>query len=69
MEERSSATDPRDADGAQGKQRPVLRRNVDENGKRVVTPEMLELAEALAHPEGDPYENGRRLGFYCETCG
>lgn len=34
-----------------------------------VTPEMRAIAEALAHPKGDPYENGRKLGFYCENCG
>lgn len=39
------------------------------DGKVVVTPEMRELAEALAHPKGDPYLNGRDLGFYCEQCG
>ena len=49
--------------------RPLARPCRDENGKAVVTPEMLALAEALAHPEGDPYENARRLGFYCEQCG
>lgn len=49
--------------------RPLARSGRDENGKAVVTPEMLVLAEALAHPEGDPYENARRLGFYCEQCG
>lgn len=37
--------------------------------KDSITPEMRALAEALAHPEGDPYENGRKLGFYCEQCG
>lgn len=38
-------------------------------GKAVVTPEMRALADALAHPKGDPYLNGRDLGFYCEQCG
>ena len=37
--------------------------------KDSITPEMRALAEALAHPKGDPYENGRKLGFYCEQCG
>lgn len=37
--------------------------------KDSITPEMRALAEALAHPEGDPYENGRKLGFFCEQCG
>ena len=34
-----------------------------------VTPEMRAMAEALAHPKGDPYDNARRMGFYCEQCG
>lgn len=34
-----------------------------------ITPEMRAIAYALTHPEGDPYENGRKLGFYCENCG
>ena len=38
-------------------------------GSKGVTPEMLAMAEALAHPEGDPYDNARRMGFYCEQCG
>ena len=41
----------------------------DENGRIIVTDEMRELADALAHPKGDPYLNGRDLGFYCEQCG
>lgn len=49
--------------------RPLARPGRNENGKAVVTPEMLALAEALAHHEGDPYENARKLGFYCEQCG
>ena len=34
-----------------------------------ITPEMRAMAEALAHPEGDPYDNARKMGFYCEQCG
>ena len=49
--------------------RTIARPAKDENGKAVVTPEMRALAEALAHPEGDPYDNARKLGFYCEQCG
>ena len=52
-------------DAQSGAHRPIAR---PKNGKEV-TPEMRALAEALAHPEGDPYDNGRRLGFYCENCG
>ena len=52
-------------DTRNGVHRPIAR---PKNGKEV-TPEMRALAEALAHPEGDPYDNGRRLGFYCENCG
>lgn len=37
--------------------------------KGTFTPEMREVAEALTHPEGDPYENARKMGFYCEQCG
>lgn len=49
--------------------RPLIRPEKDENGRIVVTPEMRELAHALTHPAGDPYLNGRDLGFYCEQCG
>lgn len=52
-------------DTTAGAHRPIAR---PKSGKEV-TPEMKALAEALAHPEGDPYLNGRRLGFYCENCG
>ncbi|MBE6472200.1 MAG: hypothetical protein E7Z99_01270 [Coriobacteriaceae bacterium] len=52
-------------DTQNGVHRPIAR---PRNGKEI-TPEMRALAEALAHPEGDPYDNGRRLGFYCENCG
>lgn len=48
--------------------RPPLRPETND-GKTIVTPEMRKLAEELAHPQGDPYLNGRRLGFYCEQCG
>ncbi len=49
--------------------RPILKPMKDDNGRAIVTPEMREMAEALTHPEGDPYLNGRDLGFYCEQCG
>ena len=49
--------------------RPVIEGKKDEKGNIIITDEMLEMAEALAHPEGDPYLNGRDLGFYCEQCG
>ena len=52
-------------DAQNGVHRPIAR---PKNGKEV-TPEMRALAEALAHPKGDPYNNGCRLGFYCENCG
>lgn len=58
-----------DTDDAKKTMRPLMKPNVDENGRIVITPEMRRIAEELTHPEGDPYENGRRLGFYCETCG
>lgn len=51
------------------KGRGLIKPVLDENGRIVITPEMREVADKLAHPEGDPYENGRQLGFYCETCG
>lgn len=38
----------------------------DEDG---FTPEMRAIAEALTNPEGDPYNNARNMGFYCEQCG
>lgn len=75
MDEKSSATKPTEAIDAteinsfEGNHRPVLRPEVNEQGKKVVTPEMRALADALTHPEGDPYLNGRKLGFYCEQCG
>ena len=34
-----------------------------------LTPDQRELIYKLMHPEGDPYTNGRELGFYCEQCG
>lgn len=49
--------------------RPVIEGKKDEAGKIVITDEMREMAEALTHPKGDPYLNGRDLGFYCEQCG
>lgn len=63
------------ADNAKGKwsadrdARSIARPGRDENGKAIVTPEMRALAEAIAHPDGDPYDNARKLGFYCEQCG
>ena len=33
------------------------------------TPEMRDIAEALTHPQGDPCDNARKMGFYCEQCG
>lgn len=49
--------------------RPMIEGKKDENGKIVITDEIREMADALAHPKGDPYLNGRDLGFYCEQCG
>ena len=49
--------------------RPLVRPEKDEDGRIKITPEMREIAEALTHPKGDPYLNGRDLGFYCEQCG
>ena len=54
----------------QGKKtRPIVRPGEDERDKDGFTPEMRALAEALANPKGDPYNNARELGFYCEQCG
>lgn len=41
----------------------------DERDEHGFTPEMHAIAKALTNPEGDPYENARRMGFYCEQCG
>ena len=41
----------------------------EESRKGELTPEMWEVAQALAHPKGDPYDNARKMGFYCEQCG
>ena len=48
---------------------PILHPKKDASGKIVITDEMREMAHALTHPDGDPYLNGRELGFYCEQCG
>lgn len=65
-EPREDSLSATESDGAK---RPLLKPQRDESGKIIVTPEMRELAHALTHPEGDPYLNGRELGFYCEQCG
>lgn len=57
------------ADSSQKAARKIARpggEGADEHG---VTPEMRAMAEALAHPDGDPYLNARAMGFYCEQCG
>jgi len=51
------------------KTRPILRPDVSERDEDGFTSEMRALAEAMAHPTGDPYNNARELGFYCEQCG
>ncbi|MBQ9001257.1 MAG: hypothetical protein IJ087_05325 [Eggerthellaceae bacterium] len=52
-----------------GAERKLVRVGKEEARKGEFTPEMWEIAEALAHPEGDPYDNARKMGFYCEQCG
>lgn len=49
--------------------RGIARTDGEERDEHGFTPEMRKLAEALTHPDGDPYDNARRLGFYCEQCG
>ena len=56
-------------DAAPTAARPIARPLKGVPTKDSITPEMRALADALAHPKGDPYENGRKLGFYCEQCG
>ena len=34
-----------------------------------LTPEMRATIDALINPEGDRYNNARKMGFYCEQCG
>lgn len=51
------------------KLRPLARPNEGERDADGYTPEMRALAEALTNPKGDPYNNARELGFYCEQCG
>ena len=34
-----------------------------------LTPEMKAKVDALINPEGDRYNNARKMGFYCEQCG
>lgn len=58
---------PKDEDGRT--LRPLIEGKKDANGRIIITQEMREMADALAHPQGDPYLNGRDLGFYCEQCG
>ena len=49
--------------------RNLVRVEGEEARKGTFTPEMREVAKALTHPEGDPYDNARKMGFYCEQCG
>lgn len=49
--------------------RPMVRPGEGEKDAHGFTPEMRAIAEALTHPEGDPYDNARKMGFYCEQCG
>lgn len=49
--------------------RKLVRVDPEEARKGTFTPEMWEVANELTHPEGDPYNNARRMGFYCEQCG
>ena len=51
------------------KPRPIARSDKSERDADGFTPEMRALAEALTNPKGDPYNNARDLGFYCEQCG
>ena len=51
------------------KPRAMVRPTPEERDADGFTPEMRALAHALTHPDGDPYLNGRELGFYCEQCG
>ena len=38
-------------------------------GTKDITPEMRAMVQAVTHPDGDPYDNARKMGFYCEQCG
>lgn len=49
--------------------RSVARPTDGQVGEDGFTPEMHAIAHALTHPEGDPYDNARKMGFYCEQCG
>ncbi len=49
--------------------RSVVRVDKEEACKGTFTPEMWKVAHELTHPEGDPYDNARKMGFYCEQCG
>lgn len=51
------------------KPRKIARPDDGEKDEHGYTPEMKAIAEALTHPEGDPYNNARKMGFYCEQCG
>ena len=51
------------------KMRTIARPSDGERAEDGYTPEMRALAEALTNPKGDPYNNARELGFYCEQCG
>lgn len=58
-----------DTANTEGVTRKLVKVTKEESRKGTFTPEMQELADALTHPEGDPYNNARKLGFYCEQCG
>ena len=49
--------------------RPVARPADGEKDADGFTPEMRAIADALVNPQGDPYDNARKMGFYCEQCG
>lgn len=65
MEERVDKTQEERAK----KTRPIARPGEGERDADGFTPEMRALAETLTNPKGDPYNNARELGFYCEQCG
>ena len=48
---------------------PIARPGEGERDEHGFTPEMRAIAEALTNPKGDPYNNAREMGFYCEQCG
>lgn len=54
---------PRMMNAAIQRKRALLRPGTDDDGRAAITPEMREIAEALAHPDGDLTSTAGDLAF------